>query len=213
MSRLLRSISARLAQVRRLPPTLRIAALGEGLAACAPDESEALALELLELAVLPAFAQTEEPVRSGLLKSFIQRCQRAQVDRLADRALAEISRRWAFIPMPVIPAALAAGENRWQDVIRQVATDPSRLPRLSLAKLAGDAGDARLSALAASMLLDQDPDVAHAAERALVTLALSVLRQDVALQPEGVGGDRHTVSLDDLASDVDYLSTILCEAE
>jgi hypothetical protein len=197
MSRHSKPISARLAQVQRLPAKLRIAALGEGLAACSPDESEALALELLELAVFPAFADNATPVRARTLFSFMERARRAQVARLADRALAEISRRWGFIPSTVIPAALAAGENRWQDVIRQVATDPSRLPRLSLAKLAADAGDARLSALAASMLFDQDEEVAQGAERALVTLALSLLRQDVALttcatylvdEPEVSGG-------------------------
>jgi hypothetical protein len=181
MSRHSKPISARLAQIQRLPAKLRIAALGEGLAACSPDESEALALELLELAVFPAFAENTNPVRARGVFSLFERARRAQVARVADKALAEISRRWGFIPTAVIPAALAAGENRWQDVIRQVATDPSRLPRLSLAKLAADAGDAQLSALAASMLFDLDEEVAQGAERALVTLALSLLRQDVAL--------------------------------
>src|SRR6185503_11360169 len=55
MSRTLGTFSARLAQTRKLPLRLRIAALGEGLSACSPEESEALALELLELAILPAF--------------------------------------------------------------------------------------------------------------------------------------------------------------
>ncbi len=180
MSRSLNTFSGRLSQVRGLSPKLRIAALGESLATCSPDESEALALELLELAVLPAFDPSGPPVRPHGLLSFIRRMSRARRARLADRALAQISRFWTFIPASVIPAALAAGENRWQDVIRQVATDPSRLPRLSLAKLAGDTGDSRLGFAAASMLFDQDEQVAHGAERALVTLCLSLLRQDIA---------------------------------
>jgi hypothetical protein len=180
MSRTLNTFSGRLSRVRSLSPKLRIAALGESLAACSPTEAEALALELLELAVLPAFDPSGPPVRPHGLLSLIRRISRASRARLADRALAQISRFWAFIPAPVVPAALAAGENRWQDVIRQVATDPSRLPRLSVAKLAGDTGDSRLGFAAASMLFDQDEQVAHAAERALVTLCLSLLRQDIA---------------------------------
>src|SRR5215467_13755098 len=110
MSRLSKPISARLAQIRRLPAKLRVAALGEGLAACSPDESEALALELLELAVFPTFAENEKTVRARGVFSLLDRARRAQVAKVSERALAEISRRWVFIPTTVIPAALAAGE-------------------------------------------------------------------------------------------------------
>jgi hypothetical protein len=87
------------------------------------------------------------------------------------------------MPTAVVPAALAAGKDRWKAVIRQVTTDPSRSARLSLAKLAGDAGDTRLAAIAASMLHDQDEPVALAAERSLVALSLSGWVQSLAQTP------------------------------
>jgi hypothetical protein len=212
MSRSLGTFSARLARVRRLPSKLRIAALGAGLAACSPAESEALALELLELAVLPSFEDRATSVRSGRLVSFLQRRFRRRSAETADAALAEVSRAWAFIPGVLIPALLAAGGNRWQAVIRQVATDPSTAARLSLAKLAGDAADARLAHLTAAMLHDQDENVAHAAERSLTTLCLSVVLRDLAQTPvhlwmnlDGDDGPIGRALLLGLAGDADEL--------
>src|SRR6185369_2918686 len=179
MSRTLGTFSARLAHVRRLPMRLRIAALGEGLSACSPEESEALALELLELAILPAFDTRASSVRAPRMLSFIPRFLSAQRAVLADAALAEISRAWAFIPTSIVPAAIAAGKDRWQAVIRQLTIEPSRSARFSLAKLCGDVGDANLAGLAAGMLLDQDEEVAQAAEKSLVTLALSLVVRDL----------------------------------
>jgi hypothetical protein len=49
---------------------------------------------------------------------------------------------------------------------------------LSLATLVGDAGDTRLSGIAAGMLHDQDAAVGEQAERALIMLALAVLREE-----------------------------------
>src|SRR3954470_1833161 len=180
MSRSLGTFSARLAHIRRLPVRLRIAALGEGLLACSPDESEALALELLELAVLPAFAANDLPVRAPRLLSLIRRIRRAQSASVADAALAEISRVWAFIPSSVVPAAIAAGKDRWKAVIRQVTTDPSRFTQISLAKLTADSRDVELAPLAAAMLHDNDDQVAQSAERSLLRLCLTQWRQDLA---------------------------------
>src|SRR5262245_13124329 len=116
MSRTLGTFSARPAQIRKLPLRLTIAGLGEDLSACSADESEALALELLELAILPAFDSGASSVRAPRVLSFIPRLLGAQRAVLADAALAEVSRAWAFIPTSIVPAAIAAGKDRWQAV-------------------------------------------------------------------------------------------------
>jgi len=56
--------------------------------------------------------------------------------------------------------------------------------RLSLATLVGEAGDARLAAIAGAMLHDQDAAVGDEAERSLILLALAVVREEL-LRVEG----------------------------
>src|ERR1051326_3837163 len=132
MSRRVEPFQARLFDLRHLPLSLRVAALGEALAACSPSESEAIALELLELAVLPAFVPSAEPVRALRALSFIKRLWAQHESRKSAIPLAEICRRWAFIPGAVLPAALSTGRGRWHEVVPPAATYPSQATRPSL---------------------------------------------------------------------------------
>jgi hypothetical protein len=162
-----------------LPPDLRAAAFGEALLACGSGESDAFVPELLELAILPAFEEGDGAVRrwSQLWRETVGKS--AAVAR-ADEALGHIARAWENLSPAMRRTALGVGESRWHTVAPALAADARPLVRRSIARLAGDAGDARLADLAAALLFDTDPAVSELADRALVMLTLASLQNDAA---------------------------------
>lgn len=171
LSRLISTFRERAELVNRLPWRLRLAALGEGLAACSPDEAEVLAPMLVELAVRPVSDGGLMPVPEFARKA-LEYIGLGDSTRRCDLALGALAQGWGRLPLMARRAAVAVGVGRWHAVIGGLHTDPRAEVRASIADLSFDAGDARLAGVAAELLGDVDSGVASKAERAVVGLAL-----------------------------------------
>lgn len=173
MSRPHHTFSERLAQVEHLAPGLRIAALGDVLLGCSPEESAEAAPALLELAAETVFDGRSLAVRFFRATQVIPRLE-VRCRHRSHAAIAQLARVYSRLCTEHRMVARTLGAASWSAVVGPIATDPVPAARRSLALLAEESGDPRLFEVLSPLLLDRRSEVAAQAERAFVRLALSL---------------------------------------
>lgn len=162
--------------LRRLPTAAMLSALGHGLSVASRSERSQLAVELLELALIDPHAA---PKRR----------------RIADQALAEVVRNWSRLPDDVRHAAGSVGTGRWIKAAETALAGGLR-ERGSVALLAEHLAEPALGEPVLGLLGDESKEVAAAAERALLALALTLrpelepkeLEPEIERAPRVLGG-------------------------
>ncbi|MBX3363498.1 MAG: HEAT repeat domain-containing protein [Phycisphaeraceae bacterium] len=139
------------------------------------DDIERLAAEVLELALcVPAAAGTLFGRSRGPVPE-------------ADLALRVLAQHWPRLPRMLRTACESVGEERWAEVAAALLSDASVDGRLAGIGLISSSAAACLRATGLpSLLADQVPEVANAAEKAIFQLAVR-LRRD--LEPQWLQGD------------------------
>lgn len=178
-------LRTRLDEVRSLARPARLAALTAALDQGGEHELLAIAIELIELAIVP-------DVPTGR-RSFPWHGQ----SRIwADKALGHVLARWERLPDEARTAALVVGSTRLAGSARRVLDSQSRehsraspdrpidSVRRSIALLAQHAGDAGLLQVCAPLLGDDDEGVASLAEGALLALAMGPSDDPGLVRPE-----------------------------
>ena len=165
------SLAERIQHLRRLPRSARVSALSESLAVARPDEIEALAVELIELAI-----GADDPPRVGrgpigLLIAPVRWVSRRRRERLARPARLELARRWTVLSAECRETALAIGRGRWGDAVELLVGSTSADERLCAAMLVGDLGRPELVGPLVTLLFDEDSRVSKSAEAGLVRAA------------------------------------------
>ena len=149
-----RALHQRIALIRKLPTPAMLSALGHGLSVAPSSERGALAVELLELALIDANAK---PARR----------------RIADAALAQVVKTWSKLPDDVRLAAGAVGVGRWRAAAEDAMAGTPR-QRGSVALLAEHLAEPALGDLVQRLLADETKEVAAAAERAVLAMVLAI---------------------------------------
>lgn len=173
MSRPNHTFSERLAQVVRLAPGLRIAALGDVLLGCAPEESAEAAPALLELAAETVFEGRSPAVRFFRATGVIPWIE-ARYRRQSHAAITQLARVYSRLSEDHRALARTLGAGTWNAVVGPLATDPVPAARRSLALLAEESGDPGLFEALPALLVDRRSEVAAQAERAIVRLSVSL---------------------------------------
>lgn len=198
MSRPIHTFSERLEQVVRLTPGLRVVALGDVLMGCSPQESLEAAPALLELAAETVFDDRSRAVRFFRATRVIPWLE-ARYRRRSLAAVAQLARVYCRLCDEHRTLARTLGAGSRKLVVGPLATDPAPDTRRSLALLAEESGDPDLFQILPALIVDRRPEVAAAAERALVRLAVSC--SGLADKPEGSA-----------SGDVDALRLALAQA-
>lgn len=174
-------LTSRLRLVRSLPTMPRLAALVAGLDQAVQAESDPIAIELIELAIMP------EPPRS-----LVQRLWARDAAARADLALQHLIARWDSLSDEVRLTAHTVGSGRWAAQAHRALDDPPRDPPMpepervkrSIALLAQHARDPALLELCVALLADPHEPVADEAERAILAMTLPPGVDPASLRPE-----------------------------
>ncbi len=157
-------------RVEALPRAERAAALRHAIPLAAPGEVPGFILTLLEAASAPGTANPRGGNVVDRLRAFVS----APAWRAADDALVALACVWKRVPSDLKGAALAAGRGRWTETIACAAASDDAFERESAAILIRDSSNAANAPEARRLLADADRDVARAADRALLSLAVRV---------------------------------------
>ncbi len=165
------SLAERIQHLRRLPRSARVSALSETLSLAQPDEIDALAVELIELAI-----GADDPPRAfgGPIRPLIAPVRwvlRRRSERLARPARRELARRWAVLSAECRETALAIGRGRWDDAVESLVGSTSADERLCAALLVGDLGRPDMVGPLVTLLFDDESRVSKSAEAGLVRAA------------------------------------------
>ena len=143
----------------------------------APDEIEALAVELIELGIGDGGR-----TRSG--RSGLARLLPASREKPCDEALVALVSQWEDLPESVRRTALASGAGRWESIAQSVLDARDTRELKSLAAMIVDAPDPGFAPVLSRLLAHEDAGVALSGDRALVRLSMAAL-EDVS--PEQYG--------------------------
>ncbi len=160
----------RIQDLRRLPRRACIRALSDTLVVASTEEREALAVELIELAIGPS-----EPTGGGgpiaTLIAPIRGLTRRLRERATEPARLELVRRWGLLSTQGKETALAIGRGRWDRAIESLVGAESVDDRLAVAQMVSDLGQPDNVGALAVLINDGDESVSKAAEAGLVRVA------------------------------------------
>jgi hypothetical protein len=133
--------------------------------------AERLALALIELALVPVPVPRPfgawAAVGARLVAPLREPLERRR-SIVASEALAQVARRWKFIPPSARTVAKSVGTGRWDGLLLSLASDPDPSARIGLAELAAET---HVPAVLATLIRDPERAVTEAAERAIIALA------------------------------------------
>jgi HEAT repeat protein len=155
-----------------MPRGPRVRALSDTLAVASPDECDALAVELIELAIGPGEL---EPIASvGPIHALvrpIQHLARRHREQRTQPARLELVRRWSVLSDHCKETALAIGRSGWDDAIDSLVGAEATADRLAVTQMVSDLGQPDKVGALVALINDADEAIAKAAEAGLVRAA------------------------------------------